>query len=111
MQHLSKLPSDVPTVLLGDFNATPAQDCYGVFTKKDESFLQKGPLFKNAAGKPFVGTYHGFEGRTDGDHIDWILYRGHISPVSYDVVASRFEGVYPSDHFPVYAEFKWIDKN
>ncbi len=30
----------------------------------------KGPWFKDAAPKPCPGTFHGFSGRTDGDHID-----------------------------------------
>jgi len=109
MEQLSKLPSDVPAVLLGDFNATPEQSCYGVFTEGKKKAPFNGAWFKNAAEKPFPGTYHGFNGRTTGDHIDWILYRGPIAPVTYRVVESLFAGVYPSDHFPVHANFKWID--
>jgi len=111
MEHLSKLPSNVPAILLGDFNATPKQNCYGIFTGKNKTSSLKGPWFKNAATKPFPGTYHGFKGCTNGDHIDWILYRGQIAPVNYNVVVSTFEGVYPSDHFPVYTKFSWIDKS
>ena len=61
-------------------------------------------LLQNLSWAPTIG-------RTDGDHIDWILYRGNIAPVNYNVVASTFEGIYPSDHFPVYAKFRWIDKS
>jgi endonuclease/exonuclease/phosphatase family metal-dependent hydrolase len=109
MEHLSKLPSDVPAILLGDFNATPERACYKIFTGKNDKASPKGPWFKNAASKPWPGTYHGFEGHTDGEHIDWILYRGNIVPVDYSVVVSTFNGIYPSDHFPVYAKFRWID--
>ena len=42
MEHLSKLPSNVPAILLGDFNATPKQNCYGVFTGKNEKSAFKG---------------------------------------------------------------------
>ena len=111
MDHLAKLPSDVPAILLGDFNATPEQACYGIFTGENEKSSLKGPWFKNAATKPLPGTYHGFKGVTNGDHIDWILYRGGIAPVDYNVVVGAFDGIYPSDHFPVYAEFRWIDKS
>jgi len=109
MEHLSKLPSNIPAILLGDFNATPKQNCYEIFTGGKKKSSLKGPWFKNAAIKPFLGTYHGFKGRTDGDHIDWILYRGPIAPANYNVVVSKFEGRYPSDHFPVAAKFRWID--
>jgi len=33
-----------------------------------------------------------------------------ILPVIYNVVASKIEGHYLSDHFPVYAKFRWLDK-
>ena len=111
MEQLSKLPSNVPAVLLGDFNSTPKQNCYGIFTGEKKKSSLQGLWFKNAATKPYPGTYHGFNGHTNGEHIDWILYRGHIAPVDYTMVVSTFEGIYPSDHFPVYARFKWIDKS
>ena len=110
MGHLSKLPSNVPAILLGDFNATPDQDCFGVFTGSKKISSLKGPWFKSPAPQPFPGTFHDFSGRTDGDHIDWILHRGDVAPVTYKVVVSKFAGIYPSDHFPVYAEYKWIDR-
>lgn len=109
MEQLAELPSEVPAILSGDFNTIPGQNCYVVFTGKDRRLSPDGPWFRNAASKPLKGTYHGFEGRTDGDHIDWILYRGCISVAGYEVVEGKFDGVYPSDHFPVIAEFKWID--
>ena len=108
MERLSRLPSNIPAILLGDFNATPGDNCYGIFTGSNNVATLKGPWFKNAAPQPFPGTFHGFSGRTDGEHLDWILHRGHIAPVTYEVVVSKFEGIYPSDHFPVYAEYGWI---
>ena len=110
MQRLSKMPSEVPAVLLGDFNSTPDQSCYGIFTGENRDLPLDGPWFNNAAPKPFAGTYHGFDGHPNGDHIDWILYRGDIAPIEYKVVAGTFAGIYPSDHFPVYAGFRWIDE-
>jgi len=100
--QLSCLPADVPALLMGDFNATPQSACYQRFTGEAAA---AGFRFQNAAARPFPGTYHGFEGRTDGEHIDWILYRGAVTPLLYRVVRDRFNGVYPSDHYPVYAEF------
>lgn len=100
MAQVSHLPSDVPALLVGDFNADPSRPCYGVFTGQEHSF-------KDVFDEPFPGTYHGFSGETDGKHIDWILYRGGIAPEGASVVRYAADGVYPSDHFPVYAVFKW----
>jgi len=62
---------------------------------------------KNAFEKPFPGTHHGFTGVSKGDHIDWVLYRGNLRVKDSTVIQDRFDGRYMSDHFPLYARFKW----
>jgi endonuclease/exonuclease/phosphatase family metal-dependent hydrolase len=105
MERLSNQPSDRPIVLTGDFNAPPTSPGHMIFTGQHQKFLVKEPYFKNAFKAPFPGTYHGFTGRPDGDHIDWILYRGRIVPEDCGVIQDTFGGIYPSDHFPLYAQF------
>ncbi|UCF93619.1 MAG: endonuclease/exonuclease/phosphatase family protein [Desulfobacterales bacterium] len=109
MGCLSHLPADVPAVLMGDFNASPAQECHLVFTGQNKQYPVRGPSFKNTCPQPFPGTHHGFTGSTRGDHIDWILYRGGIIPDDFLVIRDTFAGIYPSDHFPLWARFKWND--
>ncbi len=109
MGRLARLPSNIPAILLGDFNTTPGDNCYGIVTGSKSVATLKGPWFKNAVPEPFPGTFHGFSGRTDGEHLDWILHRGRIAPAAYEVVVNKFEGIFPSDHFPVYAEYGWIE--
>ena len=39
--------------------------------------------------------------------IDFVYYRGNnITPVSYKVDNTMYDGVYPSDHLPVIVEYK-----
>lgn len=96
LERLAQAFPEAPTILSGDFNATPQAACYQVFTAR---------AFRNAAPQPHVGTYHGFSGRNDGRHIDWILFRGPLRLKAYRVIETPFEGVFPSDHFPVLASF------
>jgi hypothetical protein len=42
-----------------------------------------------------------------GRHIDWILYRGNIRPGTPRVITFHKDAQYPSDHFPVAADFTW----
>ena len=108
MERLSVLPLDLPAILMGDFNASPLSPPYMIFTGQNKkSSAQKGSCFKNVFAKPFPGTHHGFTGDRNGDHIDWILYRGEIIPDNYKIIQGTFNGVYPSDHFPLNATFKW----
>ena len=106
MDRLSSLPSDVPAILLGDFNANPSHPCHNIFTEKGRYDL-KGPSFKNIFKQPFPGTYHGFANKPNGDHIDWILYRGQIIIEAKKVIRQLFEGVYLSDHYAIFARFRW----
>lgn len=43
----------------------------------------------------------------DAPPIDWILYRGDLHVEYAQIVERSFDGVYPSDHFPLIAEFSW----
>lgn len=107
VEMLSKLPPDVPVILMGDFNATPSSACYLFLTEKNQGEIK--PYFKNAFQKPYPATHHGFTGSRNGDHIDWILYRGVIVPKTSNVLMSPVGEVYPSDHFPICATFAWED--
>ena len=91
-----------PIILMGDFNTTPHSACYAEFTvdKGDD-----GPVFKNVFNPPFEGTHHGFTGVNRHPPIDWILYRGDLQVQRAVVDTRAFCGIFPSDHFPVFARF------
>jgi endonuclease/exonuclease/phosphatase family metal-dependent hydrolase len=107
LKRLSKISSGIPEILVGDFNATPQSSSYRIFTgqKKDDT-VNRAQFFKNAFKKPFPGTFHGFKENNTGDHIDWILYRGGLVLKKSKVIRGKINGLYPSDHFPLFAVFK-----
>ncbi|MFO8083401.1 MAG: endonuclease/exonuclease/phosphatase family protein [Desulfobacterales bacterium] len=107
IERLLSFPSDVPAILVGDFNCLPSQSCHKVFTGEDQDLVvKKGRVFKPVFHKPYQGTHHGFSGNAGENQIDWIMYSGDIKPVKWGVVQSKFAGIYPSDHFPLYAVFE-----
>lgn len=61
--------------------------------------------FRNAFPPPYAGTHHGFNDGHDGDPIDWILFRGSLKVHQASVITEQFGGLYPSDHYPLVAEF------
>lgn len=108
IKRLSSLPSELPVILMGDFNATTSSPCYKILTEPGKkSDLTNKSYFKNIFSEPFPGTHHGFSGDRNGKHIDWILYRGKIITVDCKVIHDKIHDIYLSDHFPVYAKFKW----
>ncbi len=111
LERLSDLPPNLPAILMGDFNADPSWPCYGTFTSGANRPNQRWEAFENAFSKPFPGTHHGFTGDPSGGYIDWILYRGKVARESSNIILDSSEGIYPSDHFPLRATFRWKDEN
>ena len=79
-----------PVFLMGDFNCRPGSAPYKVLVGDKDS--TDPDLLKNS-----------FE---DPKKIDWILYKGSVNVVKYEDVDYNVDGVYPSDHKPIYVEFE-----
>lgn len=90
-----------PVVLMGDLNAGADSSCMAVFTAH-------GNGFQSALDPQGKRTHHGFKGQTEGQAIDWILYSGRLMVRSAQVVTGMYCGFFPSDHFPLTAEFCWL---
>ena len=91
--------NNLPIILMGDFNESPK----GIVRKKviDEFQLQD-PWIECC--HPEETTHHGFIGATaTGDRIDWILIPKSFSVDEIILEKKSFNGVYPTDHFPVLA--------
>ena len=78
-----------PVFLMGDFNARPGGEVYKTFVgdKNAEDALLLKDSIKGGSG------------------IDWVLYRGNVEVLKYEQVDYNVNGVYPSDHKPIYVEF------
>ncbi len=89
-------------LLAGDFNASPDSECYRIFTEPNQ--LSTEP-FSDAFQNNVTGTFHKFTGRPVSERIDWILWRHGAHLTGKTIITNKFEGIYPSDHFPVCATF------
>jgi endonuclease/exonuclease/phosphatase family metal-dependent hydrolase len=98
--------SGEPVVVTGDFNvgeknpalATligPFVDTYRVVRPQEKT----------------VGTFTGFKfGNIEGDKIDYILVQPGTEVMSADILRFARDGRYPSDHFPVVARVRLVEK-
>ncbi|MEG1686962.1 MAG: endonuclease/exonuclease/phosphatase family protein [Angelakisella sp.] len=118
IKHMNDHPSScgkVHTVLMGDFNATPASKTLRAW----ESRLRVGqtsqtPRMENSynqllrSSQDIGRSYHGFHGTVAGNPIDYIFTSKDILPRSVEIRRDNFDSVYPSDHYPVIAELELL---
>ena len=95
-------PDDNPQFLTGDFNAGPESACHRIFT---EAAGRSAEPFRDVFQNDVSGTFHKFTGRAVSDRVDWILWRQGARLKDKRIITDQFDGIYPSDHFPVYAAF------
>lgn len=93
---VERLTPGVPTIVTGDFNASPS-------TPEMRYLLDCGVLFDMAPVPDGQGTYHGFTGQAEPYRIDYILATREFSSVEFGWDTRCYGGRYPSDHFPVWA--------
>ena len=104
LERLSQFPKTYPAVITGDFNAEPGSPCYNVLISDDKN--RSG--FKEIFCGEYSFTQHGFTGKNTGGHIDWILYNKSLKLNAKEIIRNKYNGVHPSDHFPVCAEFEYF---
>jgi len=95
---IAKLPANVPVILTGDFNTGPDSETHKAVTATFKDAWIAAPKHEGPAE-----TFHDFTGKAT-KRIDWILYRG-VEANSVRTITVSKDGRYPSDHFPVQADF------
>lgn len=107
LQAVAQLPADLPLFLTGDFNAAAGSDIYEMLTEKSTPNLRDA--WKTAARTEGPeGTLNGFgqvSPRFADRRIDWILHRNAGATLRAETITRMRDGIYPSDHYPVCAEF------
>ncbi|MHB8606362.1 MAG: endonuclease/exonuclease/phosphatase family protein, partial [Thermoplasmatota archaeon] len=103
----SMLPADGNVLLMGDFNAPPGGYTYRYLTRKSAGprLLDSMRHAEERAPAHWNATFHKFWGR-GLYRIDYIFAREPTRVARHVVVRDEFDGVYPSDHFPVFAELE-----
>jgi endonuclease/exonuclease/phosphatase family metal-dependent hydrolase len=97
----ARTPAD-PVIVLGDFNAGEANPAFASLTTSAAVPLRDTFRVLHA-DSTFVGTFHGFDGGSDGEKIDAVLASAGWDVRSAAIVRTAAEGRYPSDHYPVTA--------
>jgi endonuclease/exonuclease/phosphatase family metal-dependent hydrolase len=103
----------LPAIVTGDFNSRPGNKTYRTFT--EAGFVD---TYLAAGNEDGADTFHAFRGKYYRDahpdrgprRIDWIFLKdpeGRLRIKSHRIIrdADEIQGLYPSDHYPILAEF------
>ncbi len=93
LNRFGEWTKDRPVFLMGDFNAQPDSKVYKTFVGDNSSGNQ------NLLEDCILG----------GQEIDWVLYKGDVKVIGYERVEYNIDGVYPSDHKPIFVKLNILD--
>ncbi len=101
LEKAAEYAPDLPVIITGDFNCKPNTVAYE--TLIDGGFVDCAYVSPEADD---TGTFHGYyrtstAGELPIDHILFDSARGYSA--SYRVITDKYDGMYPSDHFPIAA--------
>jgi endonuclease/exonuclease/phosphatase family metal-dependent hydrolase len=104
LERVRALKTDLPIILLGDFNAAAGDNKVFDLLVNDNAFVDSWDTAKKRVN-PDLNTFNGFRPgpHTGGRRIDWILYRGPFVVDKTGIYDYAQNGQFPSDHFPVVA--------
>lgn len=95
--------STYPIILTGDFNYTSTSEGYKIIsnTLSDANFISQT---KSTGG---AITFNGFGKEIKPDNkIDFIFVNSHIDVLTHLIDTTTYNGLYPSDHYPVLSEIR-----
>ena len=98
--HPYQLQTSLPTILMGDFNATLEDPLHGRIHEAG---------FKDAVASlrlNRVNTYHEFQGFPGLTAIDFIYGNAFIQFQTFQTLTESQKGMYASDHYAIVADFK-----
>ena len=93
----------LPSFFVGDLNTKPETNSSILFrTYWNDTYLSIDESLRGGCEY----TYNGFTNVDGSSRIDYVYYRGSdVTPTYYKCDNTLYDGLYPSDHWPVYADF------
>lgn len=89
--------NDLPAFMMGDFNAKPNSETLNAITQHFDDAQIVAPITEDGC------TYQDWGAKLNAVRIDYIVAsKGKMTISEYGVCKNLYDGIYPSDHFPIY---------
>lgn len=103
VNEIGKYSNEHPVILSGDFNYRSTSDGYKIIASK----IFDTKLISKTESNGGNITFNGFGKDIQPDNmIDFIFVNDKVEVLNHKVDTSTFNGLYPSDHYPVVSEIK-----
>lgn len=106
VDQLAKLDGADHAIVVGDLNAHEGTPELDRLLGDERVPLVDAYRAVHPKQQPDELTFNGFRGRTRGKRIDFIATAPAWQPMSAEIVRTQFDGVLPSDHYPVVVELE-----
>ncbi len=106
---LNQISEGLPVIVCGDFNDRPSSETYREMIRKNNGIdlIDARPVSKQVRHGPEF-TFIGFDFvGNDGDIIDYIFINKQFKVMRHGYLTDNRNGVFPSDHLPVFVELKF----
>lgn len=105
-ERIKHLPAGSGVIVMGDFNMDLSNPAFAPLLDQKGLHLAEAWRTVYPDRKP-IGTWHDFGRRFDSPKIDHIFVSAGASVLEAGIDQRQLDGLYPSDHFPVWAVIQW----
>jgi len=108
-ERLAELSGDLPIIVMGDFNArensTEVEEIIGGQDAANFALVDSYRAL-HPERQADEATFGGFNGTVAGRRIDYILCSRAWEPIRSAIVRTSYDGLWPSDHYPIVATLR-----
>jgi endonuclease/exonuclease/phosphatase family metal-dependent hydrolase len=102
-RKVAELAGDGAAIVMGDFNAAAGSEPYAALVADQPPALLDSFRQLRSEADPQEDSFHAFGHSTGHGRIDWILHSPHLKTIEAAIDRTRYDGRFPSDHYPVTA--------
>lgn len=100
-------PSGLPSFFVGDMNAGESSEQGSVYMTYNSWWKDSYKVIDPSKRSGCVGTFNAYDYPNGKSRIDFVFFRGdNVEAEQYCCDNTLYGGLYASDHFPVYVNFK-----
>jgi endonuclease/exonuclease/phosphatase family metal-dependent hydrolase len=110
-ERLKTIAADVPAIVAGDINSHEDTKAFTALVGTPDEGRKLLDCYRDLHPERTKNeaTFDDWKGTIKGSRIDFVLHTDEFKPVAADIIRTSYEGLWPSDHYPVTATLRLND--